>query len=171
MFARTAFCLVLAACPVLADSPTTQASRSTANVVTEMRTIERRVESDLSKGSDYAALRTRQAELGAQLEKCDDKDRPELATQKFAVTQQISAMEKAELAKDGQYSALRDEYYRLALEAANRPKDVQPATAPVRSSDEGPTAYRASDRYRYARLKIGAHKSSLIGVQTFTFQQ
>lgn len=171
MLVRAAFCFALAAYPVLADSPTTQSSRSTADVLTEMRVIERHVGSDLSKNGDYAALKTRQAELGTQLESCADKDRPELATQKFAVTQQISAMEKAELAKDSQYPALKDEYDRLALDAARRPRDVQPTTAPIRPSDEGPTAYRASDRYRYSRLRIGAHKSSLIGVQTFTFQQ
>ena len=80
-------------------------------------------------------------------------------------------MERAELAKDGRYPALKDEYDRLALEAARRPKDVQPTTAPVRLSREAPPIYRASDPYRYTRLKIGVHKSTLIGVDTFTFQK
>jgi hypothetical protein len=173
MLARAMFWFALAACPVLADSPTTQPSRSAGDVVTEMRAIERRVETDLSRSGDYAALKARQAELGKRLDTCEDKDRSELAAERFAITQQISAMEKTELTKDGQYSALHDEYDRLALGIVRRPKDVQPTTAPapVRSSNEAPTSYRASDRYRYARLKIGAHKSSLIGVQTFTFQQ
>ncbi len=162
MLMRTAFCLCLTAWPVLAASPTTQAPRSAAEAMVEMRAIERRVESDLSQNGDYAALKARQAELGRQLENCDAKDRSELAAQKFAVTQQIDAMENAELAKDGQYAALSEEYDRLAEEAvsvANGPSGTPRAT------------YRASDRYRYARLKIGAHKRSLIGVQTFTFQQ
>ncbi|GEM_PF-6619728 len=171
MFTRAAFFLALAAYPVLADLPTSQSPRGAAEVVVEMRAIERRVESDLSKCGDYAALKARQAELGAQLENCDDKDRSELAAQKFAVTQQIDAMESAELARDGRYSALSEEYDRLALEEVRRSRDTQAATAPDQPSEKARRAYRASDRYRYARLKVGTHKSSLIGVQTFTFQQ
>lgn len=171
MLIRAAFCLAMAACPVLADSPTTQSSRSAADVVAEMRAIERRVESDLSKSGNYAALKAQKAELGTQLENCNDKDRPDLAAQKFAVTQQISAMEKAELVKDGQYPALKNEYDRLTLEAASRPKDTQLASAPDRPTDQAPVASGVGPRRGYARLRIGAHKSSLIGVQTFTFQQ
>ena len=161
MLLRTAFCLCLIPWAVLADPPA-QPLQSATEVAVEMRAIERRVASDLSKNGDYAALKARQAELSTQLANCDDKDRPALAAQKRAVTEQIETMESAELAKDGQYAALCEEYDRLAMEAVSVSDGRQ---------ETHRSGYRASDRYRYARLKIGARKSSLIGVQTFTFQQ
>jgi hypothetical protein len=174
MLLRVGFCVVLAACPVLADSLTTQPAGSVAGVTAEMRAIERRVADELSKNGDYAALKAKQGQLERQLESCDDKDRPALAEQKFAVTQQIDAIEKAELAKDAQYTALKGEYEQLMQEAAKRAKDAkdeQSASASERPSGAAGAPASTSGRNRTTHLRIGARKSGVTGMQTFTPQR